>query len=88
MSGKSVTIIAAVELELTEARGILNRLAHQFGHEQAERIFFDDLEIITQQNVLELAVAGQISLTHRIKSIALSILGLEILTENEVSYHE
>jgi hypothetical protein len=88
MKTKVVSVIGAVELELTEARSILNRLANQIGREQAERTFFDDLEIITQQNVVELAVAGSISLSHRIKSIALSILGLEIITENEVYFEE
>jgi hypothetical protein len=88
MSVQTVSVIGAVELELTEARGILNRLSGRIGRELAEETFFSDLEIITQQNVLEMTVAGEISLSHRLKSIALSILAIEILTENKVSYEE
>lgn len=88
MPQKTVSVIGAVELELTEARGILERLTSKVGREEAENTFFDDLNLITMQNMMQMAQGDGMTLAQRIKSIALSILGIEILTENELHYEE
>jgi len=88
MKTGTVTVIGAVELELTECRAIFNKLARRAGKEAAERVFFADLDAITAEHMLLLAQGGTMELGKRLKSLALAIFAIELLTENEVTYHE